>query len=313
MGRRRATGSARQHEPQGVAMLAVSLPAPHEAFSDNPVLMEDERRDLIAAERAVDHLRLAFWAAGKALARIQSGRLYRETHQTFEAYLSDRWDMSLSQAHRLIQAWPLAEAIGVSPIGETKLTESQVRALLPVARKHGEDVAARVYQAVAETEGVRVTAALLADAGRALPDVGAQLGAEQVAEAVRVFLAGQRDGGSDDAGSGESGGQSAGAELAAEIERMHAILRRMESRGLVASDDAKAVRDRLAALRLPEAPDGEAAEAGADPNRVRRYRVHLGCGDTIGRDYPPMDPTTTCPTHGRQEVLSHEDTGLAVQ
>jgi hypothetical protein len=315
MGRRRATGAAREHEPQGAAVLAVNLPVPHEALSDGALLMDEERRDLAACELAVDHLRVAFWAAGKALQVIRDGRLYRETHETFEDYVSERWEMSRRQAYRLIEAWPLAERIGVCPIGHT-VTESQVRELLPVARKHGEDVAAGVYQAVAEAEGVRVTAALLADAARALPDGGAQLGADQAAEAVRVFLAAQRDG-SDDAGGGRvvQPARNADAELAAEIERVQAILRRMESRGLVASDDAEAVRGLVASLRLPKAPaDGEAGpDVPADAEREHRYRVRLGCGDTIGRDFPPLDPTTTCLVHGRQDVLGYDDMGLVVQ
>jgi hypothetical protein len=310
MGKRRTTAEVEGHQPKGAAVLAVNLPVPHEAFSDNPVLMPDERRDLAACELAVDHLRVAFWAAGKALQVIRDGRLYRETHDTFEAYVLERWQMSYPHARRLINAWPLAETLGTSPIGEVLVTESQVRALLPTAKEEGQDVAAELYRAVAAADGVRVTAELLSDAAKALPK---GIEADAVPEVVRAFLAGQRDGSHDDARGGESGGQDAGAELAAEIERLQAILRRMESRGLVASDDAEAVRELLAALRLPDAPDGGAAEAGADPNRVRRYLVHLGCGDTIGRDYPPMDPTTTCPTHGRQEVLSHQDTGLTAR
>lgn len=313
MGQRRATNQAKQ--PHGAVALAVNLPAPHVVLSDSPVLMEDERRHLAACEMAVDHLRVAFWAAGKALQVIRDGHLYRETHGTFEAYVLDRWQMSYPHAARLISAWPLAEKLGTSPIGEVLVTESQVRALLPLAGKEGQDVAAEVYRAVAGSEGVRVTAAVLGDAAKALPE---GIETDAVADAVRVFLAGQRDGSHDDGGGGQGdkdGRRDAGAELAAEVGRLQAILRRMQSRGLVASGDAEAVRDLLAALRLPEAAaDAEASgvsPAGVDDS-ARRYRVRLGCGDTIGRDYPPLDPSTTCPTHGRQDVLGCEDTGLTV-
>lgn len=197
-------------EPQSAAALAMNLPAPREFLPDSPVLLDDERRDLAACELAVDHLRVAFWAAGKALQVIRDGRLYRETHDTFEAYVGQRWDMSRAQAYRLIEAWPVAEQLSVSPIGDT-LTESQVRALLPVARRHGPDVAAEVYREVAGTEGLRVTAALLADAARAIPDSGGQLAASQAAEAVRVFLAGQRDGGQDDEKAGAETPEGAAA------------------------------------------------------------------------------------------------------
>jgi hypothetical protein len=224
----------------------VSLPAPHEALSDSAVLMEDERRDLTACELAVDHLRVAFWAAGKALQTIRDGHLYREEHNTFEDYAADRWQMSRRQAYRLIEAWPLAERIGVCPIGHT-VTESQVRALLPVARKHGQDVAAEVYQTVAGTEGVRVTAALLADVARALPADADGFEADAAAEAVRSWL-GSQGGGQDQ---GEAERPSAVEELAADVGRLTAILRRVQQRGTVeraAAEDAEAVRRILGEL-----------------------------------------------------------------
>lgn len=246
MGRRKTPDQTRGLQPQGAAAFAAQLPAPHEPLTDSPVLMEDERRDLAACELAVDHLRVAFWAAGKALQVIRDGRLYRTTHATFEEYVEERWEMSRRQAYRLIEAWPLAERIGMCPIGHTRLTESQVRVLLPTAKQHGEEAAAEVYRAVAEAKG-RVTAQLLSDAAGALPGDGEG----DPVEAVRVFLAGQRDGSHDDGGD-QDNERDAGAELAAEVERLQAILRRMESRGLVASGDAEAVRGLLAALRLPE-------------------------------------------------------------
>lgn len=249
MGRPRTAGQVRGEQVQGAAALALGLPLPHEQYADSPVLMEDEKRELTACEQAIDHLRLAFWAAGKALAVIRDRRLYRTTHTTFEEYVQERWEMSRAQAYRLIEAWPLAERIGTSPIGDTRLNETQIRALLPVAKKHGEDAAAEVYRTVAEADGVRVTAQLLADAAGALPDGGAFDPAE-AAEQIRAFLAG-RDG--QQAAEAATVQPSAVDELAAEVSRLTAILRRMESRGLVASGDAEAVRGLLAALRLPDA------------------------------------------------------------
>jgi len=70
------------------------------------------------------------------------------------------------RAYRLIEAWPLAERL--SPIGGT-LNESQIRELLPLAGRHGQDAAVTVYRTVTETDGVQVTAALLRQVVGVLP------------------------------------------------------------------------------------------------------------------------------------------------
>ena len=41
---------------------------------------------------------------GNALAEIRDTWLYRSTHETFEAYLRDRWGMSGPRGYQLIQA-----------------------------------------------------------------------------------------------------------------------------------------------------------------------------------------------------------------
>src|SRR5258708_34156409 len=74
------------------------VPAPRAPLSDGIDLLDREREDLAACEAAIDTLRLAFWAAGKALQVIRDGRLYRGTHPTFEDYSQDRWEMTRQQA-----------------------------------------------------------------------------------------------------------------------------------------------------------------------------------------------------------------------
>jgi hypothetical protein len=146
------------------AAAASAVPGPYEASADGE-LSDKERADLATCEAAVDNLRVAFWAAGKALQVIRDAGLYRSTHATFEEYVEARWDMSRPQAYRLIDAWPLAERL--SPMGD--INERQIRELIPLATLHGEDAAATVYQAISETDGVQVTAALLHGTVAALP------------------------------------------------------------------------------------------------------------------------------------------------
>lgn len=162
------------------------VPDPYEAKGAGD-LDATERAHLATCEAALNGLRLAFWAAGKALQTIRDAHLYRDTHPTFEAYVEDRWEMSRPQAYRLIDAWPLAERL--SPMGD-KLNERQVRELLPVAVQHDVDAAVTVYQTVAQTDGVRLTAIVLKGAVAALPPTGRFDPAEAAAQ-IRAYLAGQ--------------------------------------------------------------------------------------------------------------------------
>jgi hypothetical protein len=165
---------------------AAAVPVPGSP-GDGP-LSAGEQADLSVCEAALDNLRMAFWAAGKALQTVRDGRLYRNGYATFEDYVEHRWDISVRQAYRLIAAWPIAER--VSPVGPA-LTESQVRELMPVADSHGPDAAAVVYQAVAETDGVRVTATVLHDVVGILPSDGPFVPSEAVRQ-IRAYLNGDR-------------------------------------------------------------------------------------------------------------------------
>jgi hypothetical protein len=178
--------SAEFRPPAGDSIPASRLPEPHEPASDSPTLSGRERSDLAACEAALDRLRVAFWAAGKALQTIRDARLYREAYGTFEEYVAERWEMSRPQAYRLIDAWPLAAAL--SPMGDT-LNERQVRELLPVADQHGQDAAVTVYRTIAETDGVRVTAAVLKGAVGVLP--ADRFDPEKAVEQIRAYLAGE--------------------------------------------------------------------------------------------------------------------------
>lgn len=204
MGRQRTVGTQR---PQGPEAVPLSLPAPYEALNDSPNLVDTERDDLAACEAAIDGLRVAFWAAGKALAVIRAARLYRATHPTFEDYVEERWDMGRQYAYRLIAAWPLAERL--SPIGD-KITENRVRTLLPLAARHGDDAAQAVYetvhQAAGEVDGVRVTAAVIKGAVDVAVPPDGEFDAEAAAREVRAYVARLADGGN---GTDEVGGPPA--------------------------------------------------------------------------------------------------------
>ncbi|MGW1989299.1 hypothetical protein [Embleya sp. NPDC001921] len=185
MGRQRTPRTAAEpRRLRTAADMAKELPAPFRPLSDSPVLIDDEQRQLAACEAAIETLRVAFWAAGKALQIVRDARLYRTRYESFEDYCLDRWDMQRRYADRLIQAWPIAEAL--SPIGLKAVNEAQVRELVPLAGRYGNEAAVTVYRTVAEAEAVPLTAAVLRGAVAA---VGEAFSPAAAVEQVRDYLA----------------------------------------------------------------------------------------------------------------------------
>jgi hypothetical protein len=157
--------------------MAQALPHLFKPISDSPTLIGEEQDSLAQCEAAVETLKGAFWAAGKALQIIRDARLYRQDYKTFDDYCWDRWDMNRQNADKLIRTWPIAEALyekqqrGMTQIGVKKLNQAQVWELLPVAESWDVDAATFVYDKVAETvvqvEGKEVTAQVIQGAVKA--------------------------------------------------------------------------------------------------------------------------------------------------
>ncbi|MGW3077851.1 hypothetical protein [Kitasatospora sp. NPDC001132] len=175
MGRQRGTNAAaEQWQVQSAVDIARRLPHHFRPISDLPTLTERERESMAQCEAAVESLQLVFWAAGKALQIIRDGKLYRQSHQTFEAYLLARWSMKRAYANKLIRTWQIAERLfeaqssGLAPIGAKKLNQASAWELVPVAEQHGLDAAENVYTTVVEVNG-EPTAAVIKQAVQALP------------------------------------------------------------------------------------------------------------------------------------------------
>ncbi len=86
-------------------------------------------RRLAHLEAVIQRYQQDFCAVGKALSEIRDGRHYQKLcFKTFERYVNVRWDMSKSQAYRLIEAVLVME--NLSPIGDVlPKNEAQARPL----------------------------------------------------------------------------------------------------------------------------------------------------------------------------------------
>lgn len=97
-------------------------------------LSKSERADLSKCEKVIGRGWHTFLEVGRALNQVREGKLYRESHPTFEAYCRERWQYGKAHAYRLIGSVEVVEDL--SPIGDGKqpINESQVRPLIALSK-----------------------------------------------------------------------------------------------------------------------------------------------------------------------------------
>jgi hypothetical protein len=118
-----------------------------------------ERERLVELEEVVERGLQTFVEVGSALREIRDARLYRETHETFAAYLDERWGISRSRGYRLIDGARVAEL--VSPMGDTP-NERQARELVPLL--DDEAALAETWRELRAEHGDGLTAAKVREA-----------------------------------------------------------------------------------------------------------------------------------------------------
>jgi len=129
-----------------------------------PAMTDKERRERDAAEavvlrglKAVDAVK----EAGRALNTLKSRDWWRDTHDSWQLYVQERFSISARRAHQLTEFSQftdvVAEAIGTSGTAVT-LTE---RALRPLADVEPEEVQSVVAEAVAASGGQEPTPAAI--------------------------------------------------------------------------------------------------------------------------------------------------------
>lgn len=75
------------------------------------VLTAPEKVTLVDCEAVIERGVRTFVEVGTALSQIRDGRLYRESHGTFEGYCKDRWGFDRSRADQLVKAAELTTTV----------------------------------------------------------------------------------------------------------------------------------------------------------------------------------------------------------
>lgn len=125
-----------------------------------------DRKLFLSKENILEHHFSTFKQAGEALLAIRDQRLYRENHVSFDIYCRARWDMSKTQANRLISA---AQVVGSLTSPETeqivsRLTEGSVRPLTTLKPETQKRVVERL--AASHPAGKDITAKLVQQTAR---------------------------------------------------------------------------------------------------------------------------------------------------
>ena len=114
------------------------------------ILTPDEIAELGQCETVIERGFATFVDVGTALASIRDGRLYRETHGTFEDYCHERWNLSRTGAYQLMDAADTVESMSAMADTPPITNERQARAIAPTLKEHGPEFAAEVLRDAAE-------------------------------------------------------------------------------------------------------------------------------------------------------------------
>ncbi len=103
------------------------------AFKPNELTPVEQVR-LTELEAVIDRNIKGFIEVGMALAEIRDKKLYRETHDTFESFCRDKWDIGKAHSYRIIDAAHVVHNIKVPNWGQNgtnilPLNEAQARPL----------------------------------------------------------------------------------------------------------------------------------------------------------------------------------------
>lgn len=137
------------------------LPEPVETPDAAGDLSQEEEEILALCMQAFKQFENAWWVTAKGLANVNSRRLYRKTHPTFEAFAQDVFNKSRPLAYEEMAAYPIGELLSAraDKAFEENSNDVSARADIPVIGKKAagalntitKDYGAEVSVAVHET------------------------------------------------------------------------------------------------------------------------------------------------------------------
>ena len=74
-------------------------------------LTTTESQVLSDCERIINRGLIGFKEVGNALLKIRDGKLYRQEHETFEAYCDSRWSMTRRRAYQIMESSEAVESL----------------------------------------------------------------------------------------------------------------------------------------------------------------------------------------------------------
>jgi phage N-6-adenine-methyltransferase len=124
-------------------------------MSKEPITIQESKR-LIDLESKIKRGLDTFVEVGEALLEIRDSRLYRIEHATFEDYCREKWGMSRSRAHRLIEAATATENVAHGQ--QTEILPTTERQARPLTKLLPEEQPAAWAKAVELADGKQPTA-----------------------------------------------------------------------------------------------------------------------------------------------------------
>lgn len=113
------------------------------------MLSLDKAKQLEQCERSIEKGLQTFIEVGEALLQIRDAQLYRQSHNTFEEYCLKKWDISVRQSQRLINASIVVNNLKESDqLVALPTSEYQVRSLAPLPPEQQR----QIWEAVATTQ-----------------------------------------------------------------------------------------------------------------------------------------------------------------
>lgn len=109
--------------------------------TSEPDLSEAERQELAIHEQVIEAGLDVFLSVGIALASIQQKKLYRQQHDTFEAYCNSRYDLTSRRAYQLIRAATVVQSLSIDtvtrhPAGDEPARLPRAITILPKTEAH---------------------------------------------------------------------------------------------------------------------------------------------------------------------------------